>query len=298
MLKRKWNRGVLAGAGLCLSALAGCQAPGTQFASPFAGTAMDHPNAPAMMPASPAFSRVQAGQNLPMMAPQQMMAPGYPQGMPSVQMGMPMPGYPQGMAQQQQQPMMGSGGMVYPVGFQQAQPQMQMAPQYQQQTFAPPPGPAMVYTPAPTAPVTQAPPPVVTGAQPGVQVIQGPNGPITVTTEIFDQPPTAGNAASPPPAQSGNVTFNAPAPVTIPAPEYTALPPASRPPEPLPPALGKAPAGPSLPGLTPPAGLGNYPAVPVGHQHIAPPAAPVKLPAAVGAPSVDDDIPAAPVFLK
>ena len=293
MWQRKWKRGMLAGAGLCLSGLVGCQAPGTQFASPFAGAqAMDHPNMPAMMPASPAFSRVQAGQNLPMMqpgmmAPQTQMQMVYPQGMPQMQMG-----YPQGMVQQSQpQPVMGSGGWVYPVGYQQPgmmQPQMQMAPQYppqypQQyppQTFAPPPGPATLYTPA--AAVTPAPAP-----QPNVSVIQGPNGPITVTTELFDQPP---------PAQGGAPTFNAPAPYTVPMPDAPALPPASRAPEPLPPALGKAPAGPTLPGLTAPAGLGAYPAVPVGHQQIVAP--PAKLPAPAGAPSAEDDIPSAPVFLK
>ena len=67
----------------------------------------------------------------------------------------------------------------------------------------------------------------------------------------------------------------------------------------LPNTVGKTPTGPSLPGFNAPAGLGNYPAVPVGHQQVVPPPA-LKLPAP-GAPAgptaPDDDISAAPIFL-
>lgn len=285
-LIRRSGRSILAGAGIFLSALTGCQTPGTQVAMPWGNARQpDQPNAVAgTMPTSPAFGRVQAGQSLPMMQqgmmPQQMMAAAYPQpGMMPQQM----------MAQQ---PVMGSGGMVYPVSYQQpGQPPMMMAPPMQQQimapqqiNYAPPPGSATLYTPA--APVTQAPPVVPAAPVPGVTVTQGPNGPITVTTEILDQPPTAAPQPSGP-------TFNAPAPYVVPAPEAPTLAPVSRTPDLLPNSLGKGASGPSLPGLQPPPGLGAYPAIPVGHQHVTPP---TRLPAPTG-PTSEDDIPSAPVFL-
>ena len=336
LIKRN-GRTILAGMGMCLASLTGCQSAGPQFASPWAARQYDQPNAIAgMMPTSPAFSRVQAGQNLPVMQ-QGMMTQ---QGMMPQQQMMAGPGYPQGMMPQQQmmaqQPVMGSGGMVYPVGYQQGgQPMMagpgQVMPNQpmmnqQGMTYIPQPGPATVYTPA--APVTQA-PPVTPAPQPGVTVTQGPNGPITVTTEIFEQPPTtpgqpgqvnftpvmpAGQPAQVTmPAPSGPVmpagqpsslpapTFNVPVPYTVPLPEAPNLPSVGRPPEMLPNTVGKTPTGPSLPGFNfnAPAGLGNYPAVPVGHQQVAPPPA-LKLPppgAPAGPTAPDDDISSAPIFL-
>jgi len=334
MMKRLIKRGgrtMLAGAGLCLASLTGCQNAGTQFANPWAARPMEQPNAMVgMMPASPAFSRVQAGQNLPLTQPG-MMQPGM---MPQQQV-MAGQGYPQqGMMPQQQmmtqqmmpQPVMGSGGMVYPVGYQpgqpmMGQPQQQMMPQ-QGMTYVPQPGPATVYTP--NAPVTQA-PPIMPAPQPapqaGVSVTQGPNGPITVTTEIFEQPPPATGANAPatvsyPPSMTGTPvmqpgvqlgtqsspssapTFIAPPPYTVPLPEAPNLQPVGRAPELLPNTVGKTPTGPALPGLNQPAGLGNYPAVPVGHQTVVPP--PTKLPTPTGpaAPAApEDEIPSAPIFV-
>ena len=324
MMKRLIKRGgrtILAGAGLCLASLTGCQNAGTQFANPWASRPMEQPNAmAAMMPTSPAFSRVQAGQNLPvmqsgMMPQQQMMVgQGYPQQgmMPQQQMMAQQPMMPQ--------PVMGSGGMVYPVGYQPGQPPMMGQPQQQQMmpqqgmTYIPQPGPATVYTP--NAPVTQA-PPIMPAPQPGVSVTQGPNGPITVTTEVFEQPPptTGGNSPASvsyppsmvntpvgqPTAQPGSPsapTFIAPPPYTVPFPDAPNLPPVGKTPELLPNTVGKAPTGPALPGMNTPAGLGNYPAVPVGHQTIVPPPAKLPTPTGPAAPaSPEDDIPAAPIFV-
>lgn len=280
------KRILLAGAALAIASLSGCQGGGTQFANPFSSREVAQPNAmPGMMPASPAFSRVQAGQNMAMMAPgypqgqPMMMAPGYPQGQP---MMVPQQGQPMMMAQQ---PIVGSGGMVYPVGYQQGQPMMMqpapgMAPGM---AYPPSAGPAAVYTP--NAPVMQAPPPVMPNnpqpTQPGVTTIQGPNGPITVTTEVFDQPP---------PVQS-QPTFTPPAPVTIPLPEPVNLPSLIRPPEASP--AANSIKGPSLPGMNSQPGVGTYPVAPVGHQQAVPQP---RLPAPT-APAVEDDIPSAPITI-
>lgn len=321
MMKRLIKRGgrtILAGAGLCLASMTGCQSAGTQFAGPWNAThPSEQPNAMVgMMPSSPAFSRVQAGQNLPMMQsgmmqPQMMAGQGFQPGMmqPQMMTQQPMMG----------QPIMGSGGMVYPVNYQPGQQPMMSQPQQmmpqQGMTYIPQPqpsNPAIIYPPS--NPVVQG-APNLPAPQPGVTVTQGPNGPITVTTEIIDQPPTGTNPGSPvtlpptmvtpaglpaggQPATLPPPTFNAPAPYTVPLPEAPNLAPVGRTPELLPTGVSKTPTGPTLPGLNPPAGLGNYPAVPVGHQVIAPP--PTKLPSPTGpaAPAVpEDDIPAAPIFV-
>jgi hypothetical protein len=297
---------------------AGCQAGSTQFASPFG---YRDTMTPSTVPASPAFAQVAAGQHLPVgaMAQRPGMMQGYqPQGM--------IAGGP---------PIVGSGGMVYPVGYlpSTSQPQMPMMAGHQpmmnhamqpmqqpmmQQTMQQPTmqqgqmHPQMMGSMpvhphmAGMLPVqSQSPAP----SQPQVTVVQGPNGPQYVYTEVVSSP-TAPHGAGLPTAPAGNTTtFEVPLPNTIPAPALPAsatVPSPSfapsestsvRPPEMLPPLdpIGKAPTnGAMLPATVPvhsPA-LGTFPATPASNATI-----PVgaKLPAPK--PATDDDIPPAPVFI-
>jgi hypothetical protein len=303
---RRRTRIALAGAGALVASMSvGCQGGGTQFASPFSPY-RDSQVAPVHAPASPAFAQVQAGQNLPVGG--QMMAQR--NGMPA------MPGQPIAPPQPMmvQQPIVGSGGMVYPIGYNPAMqsqmpaqqqhlangmpvhpmmPQMQgqmpgqMLPQYQSQIQPQMPGQLQVVQGQPLQ-MNNAPPlPAGSSGQVQVSVIQGPNGPQYVYTEIVNSPnaplgngiPTSNNVApypTPAPA-SGSAngspgaapTFEAPLPNLVPAPAMpssngtqstlstpmTFVPAESngvRPPETLPPAVSLAPAGhtgASLPGI-------------------------------------------------
>jgi hypothetical protein len=245
---------------------------------------------------SPAFAQVAAGQNLPT-GNTQLMANRMP-NQPLVA----------------GQPVLGSGGAVYPVNGSAPQPNMvagpqnpivmqpapivQAPPQAQGMgqivgVMQTPNGPQYVYaeTPAPvptspivtnTPPVTIAPPPIIATEQPALTAPPSYNVPTG--------PPTF---VAPPPTTITVPVLNTAAPTTPPsfAPSETSY----RAPELLPSTVTMRPAGVTLPSNTPAnPPLGSFPGAPVS------PKAPVlqtgvKLPA-IGRP-VDDDIPDAPSFI-
>ncbi len=141
--------------------------------------------------------------------------------------------------------------------------------------------PGTISMPASSPVIPVSPPPIV--STPTLTAPQNVPAPIV---EANYSPPT------------GQPTFSPPAPASVPIPAMPQLPGAVEPPK-LPEfapagALPKSPSGPTLPAASDnKAGLGAYPTPPMA----APNSAPMlpKLPPATG--PVEDDIPAAPIFL-
>lgn len=289
----RWTRQTLAGVGfLAAGLLTGCQTTPQVIRGD--GTTS------APMVNSPAFAQVAAGQHLPVNGPG--MVAGRAPNQPL------MAG----------QPVVGSGGAVYPVNYTGQpthgvpQPHMVAAPMQPMPMPAPltqpaptgqivgvvqtPTGPQYVYAEAPApAPVTPIPavthtPPVMIGA------------PATVPMA----PPMIAPAPAYAPPPSATPTFVAPPPTTIPLPVLQAPPPtvtttpaevpSFKAPEMIPPSVGMKPLGVTLPvpGSTNPA-LGSYPGVPVLQTPTTIQAG-ARLPVPAGKP-VDDDIPDAPIFV-
>ena len=318
-IKRRAGR-LLAGGGLLAAGLlSGCQGAGTQLVGTWGGRG-DSTAAPATMPASPAFAQAAAGQGLPA-GSQVMMAnrPGQPGMMP---VGQPI---------MTQQGFVGPGTLGYPVGYAPAAgmpQQMMMVPQPQPMMMSAPPMMAGPVMSSPTPTLSWGTP--TPGATPTVSIVQGPNGPQYVITEVFNSPPVGQPAftvvPTPTPAQvpipapiplpvqmpvpvvystpPGNPTFNPPPPETIALPTPPAMPaPSPAPPAPilapevLPPTVSSAKpptSGAVLPAssVTGPS-LGAFPAVPMA----TPPTAGPKLPAPSKTATDDDFIPPAPVFV-
>ena len=234
------RRMALAAAGLLVAgALTGCRNGGAPFA--YSGVARGDIG---MAPTSPAFAQVAAGQRMaadpkghvtfvtssPVPAGStEMMAPGTPLTMMSGQ------------------PIVGSGGVVYPVGYTQsgqiimAAPAMNMPVHHMSaptMSMPTPSGPTMPTVSAPAVTMPTSVPTSGTSGQPMLLLIQGPNGPQYVIAEVLGAaptaaapiipaptpaapapiipPPTVMPAAAPAPASSGT-PFPATTPVTLPA---------------------------------------------------------------------------------
>jgi hypothetical protein len=326
------RRAVLAAAGLLAAgALTGCKAGGMPFA--YAGVARGDVGC---VPASPALAHAAAGQHMDLKfvpgAPTTILpsCPGVPGGD-----GMTMtasPGAPMASAPLPPgPPVVGSGGLVYPVGS--APTTGQVTPASAPGPSLPSPGMSTVAAPAPAVMPFQSVPTMVaqSGAslptynpsavgQQMILLVNGPNGPQYVIAEVM------GSAPAPVPAMPMPVTpaastmpaaptaMNTPmtpatfatAPEPLPAPTFTAPPPAAIPMPALPPAPAPAVVpvdmGAKAPDAKPPAG----PVLPASGTSapslgsFPPPPAPgqfraAKLPAATGV--TDDDIPAAPAFV-
>jgi hypothetical protein len=280
------------------------------------------------MPMSPAYAQINAGRNLPMTPASggmMMSSTGSMAMMPSNQM----------IASGQ--PIMGSGGMVYPVGYSPAGPMpmhsgtMPIPTTVVQSMPTPAAVPTMMSSSSamPAGTVVPAPAAPTGNGQQTLLLIQGPNGPQYVISEVISSTPLsttpgapitvpapgtvittapvttapAEPMSTPPtvtiPAPEASVpaapTFVAPPPVTVPMPSMnpTASPEISfKAPATLPQTVaGTKPTGPVLPatGTTGPS-LGSFPAAPAMT-----PASGPRLPTASSV--TDDDIPSAPVFL-
>lgn len=299
----------MAGVGLLLTGLlTGCQG-GPQI---MRGDGTNVPMAGTPTVNSPAFAQVAAGQNLPM-------------GAAPIAANRPL------MAGQ---PVVGSGGAVYPVNYG-GQPQPTLVagqPMQPMMVGQPMPQPQPQPQPMPAAPVAGQ-------TQQIVGVVQTPNGPQyvyaeapppamptpvmpTTTTLPTTTPPVTiaapGGVPSAPvttntvpnyTAPVGHPTFVAPPPTTIPLPNLHIPNPTlpsganfapsetsgARSPEPLPTTVTVKPSGVTLPnGLPTNQTLGNFPAVPVTSNPVVP-AGGVRLP--TPSKPIDDDIPDAPIFL-
>src|SRR5262245_54726250 len=201
--------------GAAAAALAGCQTPGSQFVS----TGVARGDA---IPASPAFARVAAGQ--------QMARGGMsgrttaPVASESVMMTQPMPVIvPQSAAASS--PIMGSGGMIYPLNY--APP---AAPAMMPPTMTVPTAPMMTVTqqpmimPAQQQMMPTAAAPASPVGQQTLLLVNGPNGPQYVVAEVIGQvqtQPTAPVMTMP----MAHVPVAPPAPPTLPAPPTPPAPP-------------------------------------------------------------------------
>lgn len=303
----RFTRTAWTGAGVLLAGLlTGCQGSGVQVIRGD-GTGLP-PQASNVN--TPAFAQVAAGQNLPTGTN------------PMVVNRMPTQPLVAG------QPVVGSGGAVYPLQgaphqpMMVAQPQpMLMQPPQQHMMVAQPqpqPQPTMVQGQPYGQPIgiVQTP----TGPQyvyaeaptPGMPVQGAPTSPIVANTPPTTIAPPSGVPSVPTPATNvpsytapvGHPTFVAPPPTTIPMPNLHIPNPTmpaganyapsetsgARAPEPLPPTVTVKPIGVALPNTQPlnPA-LGGYPTAPA-----LVPTGGVKLPTPTRA--VDDEIPDAPIF--
>jgi len=311
------RRAVLAASALAAGTLVGCQSTGQQFAQP--GVARgDHKS-----PTSPAFAQVEAGRQLTnsgRMSPQMAIQNQPTMMSPSMVMASNQTGN-QGM------PVMGSGGMVYPVAYvgsgqttpQQMMPMQSMTQQMMPMQSMPQQGMMTMHSMPQSAmmPAQQSPgivmPASAAAGQPLYMIVNGPNGPQYVQVESA---PGAGTSMSAAPGTMSvptagqTITMSAPEPALAPspaAPTFIAPPPAfvptptvapapiemsSKPPETLPKSVSaKPPTGPVLPASdTTGPSLGAFPAAPSAAPSVGP-----KLPHSNGA--TDDFIPSAPVFL-
>jgi hypothetical protein len=205
----------LAAAGLLAAgALTGCRNGATPFA--YSGVARGDIG---MAPTSPAFAQVAAGQRLaadPKGHVTYMTSP-----MPAGSTEMMAPGTPLTMTQMTGQPIVGSGGVVYPVGYTHGGQMIMAAPTTGMQQVH-----TMPMTPTQTGPVmpTSAPQPtgMPTGAAtfgPGGQMllmIQGPNGPQYAIAEVLGPVTAAPQPMMPAPAPAAP-TAVVPPPIVMPA---------------------------------------------------------------------------------
>jgi hypothetical protein len=320
------RRSLLAGAAAGL--LCGCQSTGTQFATPGVARGDMMLGSPGQVVTSPAFAQIAAGQQIAARMPTP--AAGQPMMMSAVPTytGQPVIVGP---------PVMGSGGLVYPVAYVPASQLPAGTPTMMtSSSMAAVPQAMPANTVVQSQPVMLSSVPVMPAAgttgQPVITVVNGPNGPqYVITTEVMGSAPPAPPAASAPvvtvPAAPAPVPappapeVSTPAPIVEPsgdAPTFTAPPPASVPMPPIPPAPTPLPAGssagepaaPKTPASLPPT-VGvkppNGPVLPAAHA--APPSlgsfppVPTTTPPAT-APKLppptgvaDEEIPAAPVFI-
>jgi hypothetical protein len=327
MGKRFMRRSLAAAGVLTAGLLSGCQTGGANYAH----TGVARGDAAGSMPTSPAFAQINAGRNLPMTPAtggMMMSSNGSMAAMPSNPMVA------------SGQPVMGSGGMVYPVSYSPTGPTsmhngtMPIPTTVVQQMPTPTAAPAMMSSGSAMPAGTMIPTPAApTGnGQQTLLLIQGPNGPQYVISEVISSTPlpAAGgtSVAVPQPGTvitTGPVTMSAPT-ETISAPQPTSAPaPAPEPVAPAAPTFAPPPpVNVPMPSMNPtappeisfkaPATLpqtvsANKPTGPVlpvsgttgpslGSYPAAPTMTPTsgpRLPAASGVS--DDEIPAAPVFL-
>jgi hypothetical protein len=213
---KRLRRAAMAAGAVAAAGLAGCQSAGTHFAQGGVARGETYAN-------SSAVAQKQSSQ-------QMMIAPGTASGqtmMTAGQPGMMIPGQPLPANQTMMMsgpPMVGSGGTVYPVNYTPAAgPQMM---QVMPTNFTPPtmPGPAMMQTQQQVTATL----PVTPGAigQPTIMLVNGPNGPQYVITEMVSQSPApTGAQMIPAPTMAASTTFTPamPAPV-MPAPTMPTMP--------------------------------------------------------------------------
>jgi hypothetical protein len=316
------RRSLLAGAAAGL--LCGCQSAGTQFATPGVARGDMAIGSSGQVVTSPAFAQIAAGQHIAARSP--MPACGQPMVLSSV------PAYT-GQPVIVGPPVMGSGGLVYPVAYVPASQLPAGTPTVTPSAMAAVPQAMPANTMVQSQPVMLSSVPVLPAAgttgQPVVTVVNGPNGPqYVITTEVMGSAPPAPSPTpvvtvpvAPAPVPAAPVPeVTTPAPIVEPSgdpPTLTAPPPASVPlppippaPTPLPAAGPSEPATPKTPAPLPPTVSSkppNGPVLPTAHAAppslgsfppvpaTSPPAAAPKLPPPTGV--TDDEIPAAPVFI-